>query len=161
MLEYPFMHIWDIYCVGIIWFGIIVDCIVIFHVCNFWKVPFTTVIMPDFLCALTRIFLLDYYWQILLVSFAESCLQVVHNAEFDRGQREIRQPLELKLWTDQSLLREMLFGLISWWLLWTVSMTLSRPIIGGIYTPVLVLCTPGWSGYSILTLRWLRMMTAG
>jgi hypothetical protein len=34
------MHICNIYCVGIIWFGIIVDCIVIFSVCNFWKSPF-------------------------------------------------------------------------------------------------------------------------
>jgi len=34
------MHICNICCVGIIWFGIIVDCIVIFSVCNFWKSPF-------------------------------------------------------------------------------------------------------------------------
>jgi hypothetical protein len=83
----------------------------------FGNVPFTVVIMPDFLCALTRIFLLGYYWQILLVSFAESCLQAVHSAEFDRGQRDIGQPLELRLWTDQLLRRGMLFGKTSQWLL--------------------------------------------
>jgi len=88
-------------------------------------------------------------------------LQAIHIVEFDKGQREIGQPLELRLWTRQSLLRGMLFGPTSWWLLWTVSTTLSRPIIVGIYTPVLVLCTPGWSGYSMPTSRWVRMMTAG
>jgi hypothetical protein len=35
----------------------------------FGTVPFTDVIMLDFLCALTRLFPLDYSWQILLVSF--------------------------------------------------------------------------------------------
>jgi hypothetical protein len=34
------MNICNIYYVGIIWFSIIVDCIVIFFVCNFWKSPF-------------------------------------------------------------------------------------------------------------------------
>jgi hypothetical protein len=127
----------------------------------FGKVHFTAVIILDIFCELTRIFLLDYYWQILSVSFAEPCLQAVHSAEFDTGQREIGQPLELKLWTDQSLLSEMLFGQTSWWLLWTVSTTLSKPIIGGIYTPVPVLCTLGSSDYSMPTSRWFRMMTAG
>jgi hypothetical protein len=58
----------------------------------FGKVLFTVVIMPDFLYEPTRIFLLDYYWPILLVSFAKPCLQAVHSAEFDRGQREIGHP---------------------------------------------------------------------
>jgi hypothetical protein len=52
--------------------------------------------MPDFLCELTRCFL-NYYWQILLVTFAESCLLAVHNAESNRGQREIGQPFEKKI----------------------------------------------------------------
>jgi hypothetical protein len=34
------MHICDICYVGIICFGIIVDCNVIFPVCNFWESPF-------------------------------------------------------------------------------------------------------------------------
>jgi hypothetical protein len=34
------MHICDNFCVGIIYFGIIVDYIVIFLGCNFWKSPF-------------------------------------------------------------------------------------------------------------------------
>jgi hypothetical protein len=34
------MHICDNCCIEIIYFGIIVDCIVIFHVCNFWKSQF-------------------------------------------------------------------------------------------------------------------------
>jgi hypothetical protein len=42
------MHICNICCVRIIWFGIIVDCIVIFSVSIFGKVPFTAVIMPNF-----------------------------------------------------------------------------------------------------------------
>jgi hypothetical protein len=90
--------------------SVLVDCIVIFHVCNFWKSPFYCRYNAGFFCELTRIFLL--------------------------GQT----------------LR---------WLLWTVSTTLSRPIIGGIYTPVPVLCTPGWSDYSMPTSRWFRMMTVG
>jgi hypothetical protein len=49
------MHICDICCVGIVCFGIILGCIVIFAHCNFfWKVHFTAVIMPDFLLELTR-----------------------------------------------------------------------------------------------------------
>jgi len=44
-------------------------------------------------------------------------LQAVHSAEFDRGQRDIGQPLELRLWTDQLLRRGMLFGKTSQWLL--------------------------------------------
>jgi len=35
----------------------------------FGTVPFIAVIIPNFLCALTRLFPLDYSWQILLVSF--------------------------------------------------------------------------------------------
>jgi hypothetical protein len=54
----------------------------------FGKVHFPAVIMSDCLCELTRIFLLDYYWQILLVSFPEPCLQVVHSVGSDRGQME-------------------------------------------------------------------------
>jgi hypothetical protein len=42
-----------------------------------------------------------------LVSFAESCLQVVHSTEFTRGQREIGQLSESKSWTAQSLSSEM------------------------------------------------------
>jgi hypothetical protein len=38
------LHICDIYCVGTICFGILLNCIV----CNFWKVHFTAVIMPNF-----------------------------------------------------------------------------------------------------------------
>jgi hypothetical protein len=53
--------------------------------------------MPDFLCALTRLFLLDYYfWQILLVSFVEPCQQAVYSAEFASGQRKIGQLSEIK-----------------------------------------------------------------
>jgi hypothetical protein len=58
----------------------------------FGKIPFTAVIMLDILCALIRLFLLDYYFlQILLVSFTEPCQQAVHIAEFAKGQREIGQ----------------------------------------------------------------------
>jgi hypothetical protein len=136
--------------------SVLVDYIVIFHVCNIWKNPFYCCYNAGFFFGeLTRIFLLDFYWQILLGSFTEPCLQAVHRVGSDGGQREVGQPLELKLWTDQSLLREMLFSMILRWLLWTISTTLSRPIIGGIYTPVPVLCTLGWSGS-----RWFRMMTA-
>jgi hypothetical protein len=35
----------------------------------FRTIPFTAVVMPDFLCALTRLFPLDFSWQIMLVSF--------------------------------------------------------------------------------------------
>jgi len=43
---------------------------VIFSVSMFGQVPFTAIIMPKKnLCDQTRIFL-DYFWQILLVSFA-------------------------------------------------------------------------------------------
>jgi hypothetical protein len=66
----------------------------------------------------------------LVVSFAEPCQQAVHSAEFARGQREIGQLSKPKLWTAQSLPSGMWSVLILWWLLWIVSMTLSRPIIG-------------------------------
>jgi hypothetical protein len=65
------------------------------------KVIFTAVIVPNFY-DLTRIFL-DYFWQILLVSCAESCLQAVHSTEFAKGLRETRQPLESRSWITQSL----------------------------------------------------------
>jgi hypothetical protein len=42
------LHICDICCVGTVCFGIILDCIELFIVCNFWKVHFTAVIMPNF-----------------------------------------------------------------------------------------------------------------
>jgi hypothetical protein len=42
------MHICDICCVGIICFGILLDCIGLFTMCNFGKVHFTVVIMPNF-----------------------------------------------------------------------------------------------------------------
>jgi hypothetical protein len=101
------------------------------------------------------------FWQILLVSFAKSCLQAVHSASYVRGQREIEHPLELRSWTAQSLPRGMWSVPTLWWLLWIVSMTLSRLIIGDICTPVLVLYTLGWFDYSMPTLKWFRMMTAG
>jgi hypothetical protein len=63
------MHSCDIYCVGIL--GLVFFL---------WAVLFA-VIRPDFLYTLTRSFLLDYFWKILLVSFAESCLQAIHSAE--------------------------------------------------------------------------------
>jgi hypothetical protein len=42
------MPICNICCVRIIWFGIIVDCIVIFSVSIFGKVPFTAVHSAEF-----------------------------------------------------------------------------------------------------------------
>jgi hypothetical protein len=158
MLEFPFVISVVLRLTGSVFFRTVLWYL-LFVI--FWKVPLSAIIMPDFLCALTRLFLLDYFWQILLVSFAESCLQAVHGAGSARGQREIEQPLEPKLWTDQWLLRETLFDPTLWWLLWIVSTTLSRLIIGGIYTLVPVLCTPGWSSYSMPTSRWFRMIIAG
>jgi len=42
------LHICDICCVRTVCFGILLDCIELFTVCNFWKVHFTTVIMLIF-----------------------------------------------------------------------------------------------------------------
>jgi hypothetical protein len=79
------MHNCDIYCVGIL--GLVFLWTVL-SACL--QVPLTVVIMPVFLCTLKTSYLLDYFfWQILLVSFAELCLQVVHSAEFTKGLRQI------------------------------------------------------------------------
>jgi len=57
----------------------------------FGTVPFTDVIMLDFLCALTRLFPLDYSWQILLVSFCRIMSagrqSTAHGPPEDRGDR--------------------------------------------------------------------------
>jgi hypothetical protein len=58
------------------------------HVCNFWKCPFYSVIMPIFLTRTLislRIFFGISCWLLL----AESCLLTVHNAKSDRGQRRM------------------------------------------------------------------------
>jgi hypothetical protein len=49
------------------------------------KSPFYYCYYAKFFCDLTRIFLDYFFWQILLVSFAELCLQAVHNVESARG----------------------------------------------------------------------------
>jgi hypothetical protein len=41
--------------------SVLVDCIVIFHVCNFWKSPFYCRYNAGFFCELTRIF----FWIII------------------------------------------------------------------------------------------------
>jgi hypothetical protein len=81
---------------------------VVSFVCNFWKSPFYCRYNAEFSMCTNKIISFG------LVSFVESCLQAVHSAKFDRGQREIEQPLDLRLWTNQSLRRGMLFGQISW-----------------------------------------------
>jgi hypothetical protein len=87
------VHIYDICCLGIICFDIIVDCIVIFTVCNFWKSPFYCIYNAGFSFGTNmNLFFLDYFWQIWLIIFAETCLLVVHNTGFDRGQTERWQP---------------------------------------------------------------------
>jgi hypothetical protein len=73
----------------------------------FGKVQFTANIMPDFFLTNKNLICLDYFWQIWLIMFAETCLLADHNARSDKGQTNRWQPLELKLWTYQSLLREM------------------------------------------------------
>jgi hypothetical protein len=49
--------------------------------------------MSDFLFGTNKnLIFMDYFWQILLVIFAEICLLAVHNAESDRGQTKRWQP---------------------------------------------------------------------
>jgi hypothetical protein len=164
------LHFGDICCVGNICFGIILDRIVIFASCNFWKSPFYCCYNARFSfgtnknLTFLRLFLanlVDYFWQILLVIFAETCLLAVHNVESDKGQKEIWQPREPKFWTELSLPSGMLFLQTLCWLLRIISTILSRSTTGDIFTTVIVLCSPDWSDYFMLISRLFRMMTGG
>lgn len=53
--------------------------------------------MPNFLCELTRFFFLDYYLQILLVTFVESCLLAVHKAGVQQRTDEELVALRAKI----------------------------------------------------------------
>jgi hypothetical protein len=64
-------------------------------------------------------------------------------------------------WTAMSLLSGIWSVPTSWCLHWIVSMRLSRPITRATSTPVPALFSPGWSGCSMPTWRWFRMMTVG
>jgi hypothetical protein len=124
----------------------------------FSQVLFTAVILPIFVI-LTRIFFWNIFlWEILVGSFAESCLSAVYPAGFVRGLWKIRLQFRPKLWTAPSLLSGTSFGLISWCHRWTTYLTSSRHTTGDISTAVLVWCTPDWSSYSTPTWRLCRMM---
>jgi hypothetical protein len=70
----------------------------VFAGCNVWKSPIYCCYNVGFSFGTNKnLIFLDYFWQILLVIFVETCLLAVHSAESDRGQKEIGQPLELKL----------------------------------------------------------------
>jgi hypothetical protein len=59
------MHICDIYCVGIICFGIILDSIVIFAGCNFWDSPIYCRDNAGFSFGTNKnLIFLNYFWQI-------------------------------------------------------------------------------------------------
>jgi hypothetical protein len=70
------------------------DCVgILLHICLFWKVHFTAVIMPKILGLIGThfigvIFFFFFFGKIVEFSFAESCQLVVHNAEFAKGQRK-------------------------------------------------------------------------
>jgi hypothetical protein len=67
-------------------FDIILNCIVTFTDCNFWKIRFYCRYNAGF-CFQTNknLILLEYFWKILLVIFAETCMLAVHKAESNRG----------------------------------------------------------------------------
>jgi hypothetical protein len=59
----------------------------------FWKSPIYCRCNAGFSFETNKnMIFLDYFWQILLVIFTETCLLAVHNTEFDRGQAESWQP---------------------------------------------------------------------
>jgi hypothetical protein len=59
---------------------------VISSVCNFWKNPFYCRYNAGISMCTNKIISFElFFWQILLVSFVESCLQAVHSTEFVRG----------------------------------------------------------------------------
>jgi len=63
---------------------------VIFTGCNFWKSPFYCRYNARFFVNSQESNILEnIFLYTLLVIFAKSCLLEVHNAESDRGQKEI------------------------------------------------------------------------
>jgi hypothetical protein len=59
-------------------------------ICNFSKVHFTIVIMPNFLG--TNHTSLELFWQYFWLFFAESCFLAILSVESDRGQRKTLLP---------------------------------------------------------------------
>jgi hypothetical protein len=60
---------------------------ILLHICLFWEVHFTAVIMPKNLGLTGTNFITVFFFFTKTVEFyfAESCLSAVHNAEFARG----------------------------------------------------------------------------
>jgi hypothetical protein len=111
----------------------------------FYKSPFfTTVILSNFCYPNKNIFFCGLFLaKILVGSFAESCLPLAPSAGSARDQWKSRVRSKPKLWTAMSSLSGTWSVLISRCLRWIVSMTLSRPIIGGISILVPALSSPG------------------
>jgi hypothetical protein len=58
----------------------------VFTECNLWKSPFYCRYNAEFSFGTNKnLIFLDYFWQILLVIFAKSCMPAVHSAESDKG----------------------------------------------------------------------------
>jgi len=112
------------------------SCDIILYI-FFSQVFFTAVILPNFCYPNKNIFGI-FFWKILVGSFAETCLLVVHLAGSVRGLWKIGLQFRPKLWTAPSLLSGMSFGLISWCHRWTTYLTSSRRTTGDISTAVLV-----------------------
>jgi hypothetical protein len=81
------MHSYDIYCVGII--GLVFFL---------WAV-LSAVIIPNFLCALTRSFLLDYLANVVGLFFRIMSAGSPHRIVRQRTEGEIGQLSKPKLWT--------------------------------------------------------------
>jgi len=73
------------------------DCVgILLHICLFWEVHFTAVIMPKILGLIGTHFIgvIFFFGKMVKFSFAESCQPVVHNAEFAKGHRKALLLLE-------------------------------------------------------------------
>jgi hypothetical protein len=76
-------------------------CWIILLVCNFWKVHFTAVIMPDFFLLVEPNIFEVIFGKCFWLFFVESCLLAALSTESNRGQRKAMLLPEPKLPTDR------------------------------------------------------------
>jgi hypothetical protein len=141
------MHSCDIYCVEI--FGLVFFL---------WAV-LSAVIMPNFLCALTRSFLLDYLANLVglfcrIMSTGSPQRRVCQRTEGDRAtfRAKIMDRPVIVEWNV--VLSDIMVAPLD-----SIHDTI-QTYHWGIFTATPVWCTPSWLDFSMPTSRWCRTMTA-
>jgi hypothetical protein len=87
------------YCDWNICYIIYLDCVgILLHICLFWEVHFSAIIMSKFwgLIETNFIGVIFFFGKMVEFSFVESCFLAGHNIEFARGQRKAVLLLELE-----------------------------------------------------------------